>query len=207
MNGSTLLSACAVVIGLSIALVAPAKADYIFSGSGTSGNFVGDAAEPWILNNENPFNNWGSPGVGASITSYLEVDSAFGLDLTFFGVGSIDVSSITLGNNSGCTGSGGGGTTFCGDPFDSTGFWQAFLTSPNSISFRAQDVSQILDQGENYFVNVFFDSSTTPQDFSFEGAWITDFTPNPDPSPVPTPGAISLLALGLGLSLCRKKRS
>lgn len=206
MNWKTLLSAGTILIGLSSMLAAPAKADYIFSGSGTSGNFVGDAAEPWSLNFIGPFNNWGSPGVGAGVAQYLEADSAFGLDLTFTGVGPIDPSSITLGNNSACVGSGDGGTTFCGSPFDATGFWQAFLTGPNTISFRAQNVSQILDQGEDYFVNVFFEDDTQPQDFSFNGRWITEFTPNP----VPAPGIWSVLAIGLGflqLSQRRKKRA
>ncbi len=208
MNGKALLSAGAVVIGLSGALASPANADYMFSGSGTSGNFVGDAAEPWSLNFIAPFDNWGSPGVGAGLTSYLEADSAFGLDLVFSGVGAIDPASITIGNSSACVGSGGGGTTFCGEPFDSTGFWEAFLTGPDSISFRAQNVSQILDQGEDYFVNVFFTGSTSPTDFSFEGKWITDFSP--DPTPTPVPGILPLIAAGLGLlqlSLWRRKRS
>lgn len=205
MKLRNVFSAGALVLGLSGAIATPASADYIFSGSGPSGTFTGQAAEPWILNNTTPFDNWGSPGVGAGITPYLEADSAFGLDLTFFGVSPIDPASIALGNVSSCVGSGGGGTTFCGAPFNSTGFWQAFLTGPNSISFRAQNVSQILDQGENYFVNVFFSQSTQPRDFSFQGKWLTEFAPNP----TPLPGILPLIATALGLlqlSLWRKKR-
>jgi hypothetical protein len=206
MRIKALVSVGTVLFGLSCALAQPASADYIFSGSGTSGVFTGQAAEPWSLNFTPPFDNWGSPGVGAGLASYLEPDSAFGLDLTFFGVGPIDEPSISLGNTSACIGSGGGGTTFCGSPFDSTGFWQAFLTGSNSISFRAQNLGQILDQGENFFVNVFFVGDTQPRDFSFEGKWVTEFAPNPNPTPVP--GALSLLAAGFGVlqfSLWRKK--
>lgn len=208
MQLKKLISAGAVIVGLSAALATPASADYMFSGSGNSGNFVGQAGEPWILNYIPPYDNWGSPGVGASITPYQEADSAFGLDLIFSGVGPIDASSIAIGNTSGCVGSGGGGTTFCSEPFGANGFWQAFLTGPNSISFRAQNVGQILDQGENYFVNVFFEGSTSPQDFSFTGKWITEFAPNPNPTPVP--GVLPLLAVGLGLlqfSRWRKRRA
>jgi hypothetical protein len=207
MNIKTLFSVGAVIVGLSGVLAAPASANYIFSGSGTSGNFVGQAAEPWILNFVTPFDNWGSPGVGAGITPYLQADSAFGLDLTFSGVGPIDAASIALGNASACVGSSGGGTTFCNAPFGANGFWQAFLTGANSISFRAQNVGQILDQGENFFVNVFFAANRVgAQDISFKGEWITEFAPNP----TPVPGILPLLATGLGLlqlSLWRKKRS
>lgn len=205
MRITTLLSAGAVIVGLSGTLVAPASANYIFSGSGTSGNFVGQAAEPWSLNFFPPFDNWGSPGVGAGTTPYLQPDSAFGLDLTFSGVGPIDAASIALGNASSCGGGGGGGTTFCNAPFGANGIWQAFLTGENSISFRAQNVAQILDQGENFFVNVFFAPSNGARDISFRGEWITEFAPNP----TPVPGIIPLIATALGMlqfSLWRKSR-
>ncbi|MEQ8263449.1 hypothetical protein [Pseudohaliea sp.] len=188
----------AAIIGfIGTATTLPASADYIFSGFGTSGTFVGEAAEPWILNNVGPFDNWGSPGVGASVTPYLQPDSAFGMDLVFSGVGPIDPASIAIGNGAGCAGGSAGGTTFCNEPFGPDGFWEAFLTGPDAISFRAQSESQVLDQGEDFFVNVFFTGSTQPTDFSFTGRWLTEFSP--DPSPVPAPGILSLFAGGLGL--------
>jgi hypothetical protein len=205
MRITNLLSVGAVVVGLSGALAAPANANYIFSGSGTSGNFTGQAAEPWSLNFTSPFDNWGSPGVGAGITPYLQPDSAYGMDITFSGVGPINAASIDIGNTSACIGSGGGGTTFCNAPFGANGFWQAFLTGENSISFRAQNVGQILEQGESFFVNVFFVGSTQPRDFAFRGVWLTEFAPNP----TPVPGILPLIATALGLlqfSLWRKKR-
>jgi alanine dehydrogenase len=104
MKLSTLFLVGAAVVGLTGSLATPASADFVFSGSGSSGNFVGQAAEPWILNNDTPVNNWGSPGVSAGTTPYLEAVAAFGLDLTFSGVGTINPAQITIGNNAGCVG-------------------------------------------------------------------------------------------------------
>ena len=78
----------------------------------------------------------------------------------------------------------------------------------NSISFRAQDVGQVLDPLETFFVNVFFLPSTSgPTDFRFEGAWLTEFSPNP----TPLPAALPLFATGLGalglLGWRRKKKA
>ncbi len=93
----------------------------------------------------------------------------------------------------------------CNNPFGAAGIWQAFLTGTNSISFRAQNLGQVLDPGEFYFVNVFFTGSETPREFSFTGVWITEFAPNP----TPLPGALALFATGLGamgLVTWRRKR-
>ena len=94
----------------------------------------------------------------------------------------------------------------CNPPFfTSSSIWLAFLTGTNSISFRAQDVGQILNPGEVYFVNVFFTGGETPREFSFTGVWLTDFAP----SPTPLPGALALFATGLGamgLVTWRRKR-
>jgi hypothetical protein len=195
------------VVGLAVGLATPASADFVFTGSGSSGTFVGQASEPWELNADggNP-NNWGSPGVGNSTTPYLEGVAAFGLDLTFFGVGPIDPASIIIGNGANCIGASSGGTTFCNEPFGAEGIWNAFLTGPNSIAFRAQNVGQILDPGELFFVNVFFTDSTPPTNFSFNGVWITEFSPTPN---VPVPAALPLFATGLaaiGLLARRRKK-
>jgi hypothetical protein len=186
---------------------APASANFVFSGSGTSGTFQGQASEPWELNADggNP-NNWGSPGVGNSVTPYLESQAAFGLDLTFFGVGPIDPASIVIGSAAACVGASSGGTTFCDTPVIGETPWLAFLTGTNSIAFRAQDASRTLDPGEQFFVNVFFTGSTPPTDFRFEGVWLTDFSPTPDA--VPLPPALALFATGLaGMGwLARRRR-
>ncbi len=196
MNLKTYLSVGAAVVGLTGVLSAPASANFMFSGSGASGNFVGEASEPWIFNADIPFDNWGSPGVGAGTTPYLEAEAAYGMDITFFGVGPIDRESIEVGNSSNCIGASGGGTTFCNEPFGADGIWQAFLTGPNSISFRAQNEGQILETGEFYFVNVLFsEEGADPDGFSFEGVWLTEF----DPNPAPVPGILPLFATGLGI--------
>lgn len=210
MDIARLLQTAAVTIALGLSS-ASAYANYVFTGSGSSGNFVGQASEPWTLNYSGaPPNNWGSPGVGAGTTPYLENDSAFGLDLTFSGVGPLDPAQIVIGNAAECSGGGGGGTTMCNSPFfTSSSIWQAFLTGTNSISFRAQNLSQVLDKGEQFFVNVFFTDRTPPTNFSFTGVWITEFSPTPGQTPIPGAALLmgSVLAGGVGFGAWRRRRN
>jgi hypothetical protein len=196
-----------VAIGLAAAAAPAAQANYIFSGSGSSGNFTGQAGEPFSVNFDWPYGgtqpDWGSPGVGATVTPYLEALPAYGLDLTFHGAGPIDAASILIGNGANCAGSSFGGTTFCtiGSPND---IWIAFLTGPDSISFRAQNASFYLSPGQLYFVNVFFTYGTAAPT-SFDGVWLTDFSPNPN---VPEPATLALFGAGLaGFRLFRRKKA
>jgi hypothetical protein len=196
-------------LGLAASVSVTAQADYTFNGSGVSGNFTGQATEPWFVNYDFQFGgtqpDWGSPGVSHGTTPYLEANPAFGMDLNFLGqgLGAIDSVSIGIGNSSNCLGTTTGGTTFCtiGSPND---IWIASLTSPDSISFRAQDATFFLANGQDYFVNVFFDGTAAPT--SFNGVWLTEFSPT---TGVPEPAAFPLLAAGLGLMAWfahRKKR-
>lgn len=204
------LLASVVVLGVAALAAAPAAhADYLFSGSGTSGSLDG-SFEPWMFNADGGkastgfLDNWGSPGVGAGTTPYSQTDQAYGMVITFTGGCTVNTDSITTGNGAGCAGSTGGGTTFC--TIDPTDIWEAFLTGPDTIEFLAQDPSFYLSNGQNYFVNIFFDGSAPT---GFTGKWLTSFSPNP--TGVPEPGAvgmfgIGLLGLGLMVAMGRRKR-
>lgn len=198
------------VFAASVSLAVPAYADYLFSGAGSSGSLV-SAGETWSFNADGGaaatgyLNNWGSPGVGASLATYGESTPALGMSLSFSGGGTIDPAAITIGNSASCVGSTSGGTTFCVSPFDSTSLWKAFQTGPSSIEFLAQSAATTLSSGQTYFVNVFFDGNTPT---NFTGSWLTSFTP----SPVPEPPTLALFAGGLlglfgfsALSMWKKK--
>jgi hypothetical protein len=181
----------AAVLSLAFGTALPANASYFFTGTGSNGNFSGQASEPYTYNFDFQFggtqNDWGSPGVSNSLTPYLETDSAFGFQITFTGA-TIDPNSILVGNSAACAGTTTGGTTFCSNSLNP---WQAFSLGSNSIEFLAPTTSDFVSTGTDFFVNVFF-AGDLPTGFS--GEWITDFTP----APTPLPGALPLLASGLG---------
>jgi hypothetical protein len=186
--------------------ISPAFADYVFSGSGSSGTLVA-ASETWAFNADGGtlLNDWGSPGVGAGVVAYGESQPAYGFIATFSPGSVIDPGSITIGNNAACVGSTNGGSTFC-NISASNSPWKAFTVGQNTIEFLAQQQSFALAQGQDYFVNVFFDGATPT---SFTGEWLTTFTPNPvSVSAVPEPSTWAMMILGFaGIGFMTYRRS
>jgi hypothetical protein len=190
-------------LGLVFGTAVPANANYLFTGTGSDGNFTGQASEPYTYNYDFQFggtqNDWGSPGVGNLVTPYLETDPAFGFQITFTGA-TIDPNSITIGNSAACAGSTGGGTTFCSNTNNP---WQAFSLGSNSIEFLAPTTADYVSPNTDYFVNVFFGGSLPT---GFSGEWITQYTPAPTPLPAALPLFVTGLS-GLGLLCWRRKRN
>jgi hypothetical protein len=80
--------------------------------------------------------------------------------------------------------------TFC--TISPTDISKAFLVGPNTIDFLAQNPSFEITKGQNFFVNIFFDSASTT---SCTGERLTEFSPV---AATPLPAALPLLATGLG---------
>jgi hypothetical protein len=194
--------------GLLFAGTGIAYGDIIIGGSGASGN-LDAAGGPWAFNFDGGaattgyLNDWGSPGVDASVTPYADSTTAFGLEITFTGGGTLDSAAVDIGNGAACTGSTAGGTTFC--TLSPTDIWEAFITGPDTIEFLAQDPSFDLLTGQDYFVNIFFDGATPT---GFTGSWLTSF--DPTPGGVPEPASFVLVGAGLvafGVNRLRSRKT
>jgi hypothetical protein len=194
-----LMKGAALAALLAVGMASHAKADYVFSGSGSSG-FLDPAVsgEPWHIPASSGAAGWGSPGISYGTTTYTQTQAAYGMIITFTGGGVITPGSIAIGNGAACSGTTSGGTTFC--TLGPTDIWQAFQTGPESVEFLAQDPSFFLSNGQSYFVNVLF-SGAAPTGFT--GTWLTEFSP----TGVPEPASMAVLGVGLlGLGALRRKR-
>jgi hypothetical protein len=187
----TILSAAMMLAALGVS--SAAHADYAFSGSGSSGTLVGPG-ESWAFNADGAVKgaDWGSPGVSVGVVPYGESQVAYGMKLTFFGGGTINPDQVAIGNASACAGGTGGGTTFCSIGFDD--IWEAKITGPTSIEFIAQKPIFYLSQGQDYFVNVFFNGDTPDR---FTGEWLTTYSGGGGGG-VPEPATWALMLMGFG---------
>jgi hypothetical protein len=191
-----LLLMAAAAIGIA---AGPASANYIFSGTGTSGTLA-SATETWVLGCVSACpsgtTGWGSPGVSLSVTQYGEAQTAIDFEIHFIGA-TINTAQIAIGAGAGCAGTESGGTTFC-DASDGIA-WTANLVDASTIHF-VDPTGTGLTTGQLYFVNIFLNNSVTGAPLTsvdFTGAWST----------APEPTTLALLGIALaGVGFARRRR-
>jgi hypothetical protein len=155
-----------------------AFADITFSGSGMSGNIP--PGQPFAYDLDG-LSDWGVPGIGGGLGTWSgpTVDA---FTISFSLPAGVTIDPLDIGSN--CNGGSGGGTVFCASPYDQP--WLVTALNANSITFTAQSGGDLLRDGDQFFINIFFtggDAGGAP----FAGTWV---------SPVPEPGSMVLFGSG-----------
>ena len=171
--------ACGLLCGASAA-----RADYAFSGSGSSGTLV-NSWQTWQIKpaTTSTLASWSS-----NAAVYDEPDEAFGIRLTFSftGQGTFDNAALAVGETSGCPGN-PGATIFCGFSNSADSHWTVDYSptiDPDTIEVIVSDPSQqYVTSNDSYNVVVYFDGAAPS---SFTGQWYTtsySATPAPNRRP------------------------
>ena len=189
--------ACGLLCGASAA-----RADYAFSGSGSSGTLV-NSGQTWQIKpaTTSTLASWSS-----SPFVYDEPDEAFAIKLTFSftGQGTLDNEALAVGETSGCNGN-PGATVFCGLSDNATSQWTTDYSptlDPNTIEFITSEPSQYVTPSGTYDVMVYFDGAAPT---SFTGQW---FTTSFTETPAPEPSTWVMLGFGFAaLGLLRLRRA
>jgi len=213
MIRSSLLAFACVLVAHPIA-----HADYLFSGSGSSGTLA-SPNEPWQFNGSEdedavplpPGPNWISQGV------YSEGGTVYGIALTFYGGGPINSETVVFENahsgNCFVFADGDAGSYLCGI-FQANGSignegqgGPVYQTGPDSILLTAVlGTFPYIDNDYFYRAIVHFNGATPT---SFTGAWLTAQPATPPPY-MATPEPSSLVLLGTGVlslvSFARRSR-
>jgi hypothetical protein len=179
---------------LLLASIAAMAGSIPFSGSGPSGTVAPGQPFSYDFAGASPEPNWGIPGVGATLATWSgpTIDQ---FTITFDLGPGIEIDPLNLGDT--CNGGPSGGTVFCALPFSQP--WNVTTLTTDSVTFTALPGSDLLMNGDTFFVNIFF-TGGDPNGAAFNGAWV---------SAIPEPGGIVLFGSGvLGLAgVLRRKLS
>ncbi len=116
-----------------------------WNGSGASGQ--DPLGHDWVFNS----GGWGIPGPGNGVVPWLGNDWISDFHITF------DLpQGVAIDNG-----------IFVVEPFSGAEIWQSTIMN-NTIWFIANDATQILDPGQNFFVNVAFNQAASDVNFVAE---------------------------------------
>lgn len=174
-----------------------AAATVFFEGSGASGviNYTsapGGTGYGFLVDEDS--DSWGIPGYNEGTLPWNLGDGFTDFHITFGGlpngVSLAVTTSASCGDNT--------QNVFCHDSPGSV--WDAVFDGPNSISFYATSLANVLDDGDRFYVNIFFDGDIVADDLTFAGSFTMD-------GAVPEPSTYLLMGAGLGfVALIQKRR-